>query len=113
MKRMTRNDLQGNIVRIDYNKMYFLLSFEYPDGYNAGKYGWNYNVYNFNNITIVTGCRNLTGVKIDNDIIKPYEDNARLLKHFYTLSTEERRAKTEGLLYHCLNEIYKRYFEEV
>ena len=113
MRKMTRNDLSGNIVKIGYNKMYYLLKFEYPAGYNSGRYGWNYDIFKFNNITIVTGCRNMTGVKIDIDIIKPYEDKARIISHDYSLTTEVKRAKTESLLYQCLNEIYNRYFEEV
>ena len=55
----------------------------------------------------------MSGVKIDIDIIKPYENKARIISHNYSLSTEVQRAKTESLLYQCLKEIYNRYFEEV
>ncbi len=55
----------------------------------------------------------MVGVSVDYNIIKPYEEKARLISCDYSLSTEEARAKTESLLYRCLNEIYKKYFEEV
>ncbi len=113
MKKMSRNDLAGNIVRIEYGKVCHLLGYETPSGYNQGIYGWNYDIYQFSDITIIAGVRSLTGVKINDNIIKTYEDKARIIARDYSLTAEIKRAKTESLLYQCLNEIYKKYFMEV
>lgn len=57
--KMTRNqiaDLPANkIVTAGYCDLQYLLSGVDPIGYNAGVYGWNYDVYVLDGICILTG----------------------------------------------------------
>ena len=46
-----------NIIATGYCELQSLLKYKNPIAYNAGHYGWNYDVYDINGIAIVTGYR--------------------------------------------------------
>lgn len=48
-----------------------------PNYYNSGIYGWNCDIYIFGNIAIVTGYRNLHGIRIDSSLIEKYDQKAK------------------------------------
>ena len=50
-----------------------------PEFYNSGVYGWNCDIYtdDTKNIAITTGYRNLTGLRIPNEIIDKYSKIAK------------------------------------
>lgn len=58
-KKVTRKDInKKNMVALGYCQIQHTLNFfgeDYKVGYNAGIYGWNYDLYNINRISIVTG----------------------------------------------------------
>lgn len=101
MKReISRNDLHGNIYSVGYCKLQSLLRCESAYAYNAGIYGWNWDAYRFpfENITIVTGYRNLTGKKIPHEISERYENIARNIDKIVTNYNESRKRKYELIL---------------
>lgn len=56
--KTTRNELTATglpIVKIPYCCCQTLLKFQEPIAFNAGLYGWNYDVYKINNTLVVTG----------------------------------------------------------
>lgn len=59
MKKVTRNDInKENTIALSYCQCQAVLAMfggEYKIGYNAGVYGWNYDLYEVNGVSIVTG----------------------------------------------------------
>lgn len=59
--KMSRNQIAdlpvAKIVTAGYCDLQYLLSGVDPIGYNAGIYGWNYDVYIIGNVCILTGYR--------------------------------------------------------
>lgn len=59
MKKITRNQInKENMVTLGYcqcQKILNLFAYDYKVGYNAGVYGWNYDLYNIHGVDIVTG----------------------------------------------------------
>ena len=59
--KITRNNInQENMVAIGYCQAQAALNhfgYDYKVGYNAGIYGWNYDLYRINGVNIVTGYR--------------------------------------------------------
>lgn len=60
---------------VGYCDLQTLLNVVNPQFYTAGVYGWNADIYIFENIAIVTGYRPF-GKQIDFDIIRKFEDAA-------------------------------------
>lgn len=64
-KKMTRADAQRlgyPVLRVGADALQHLLNNHEPVGYNAGVYGWNWDVYVVYNVVIIAGHRNLPGV---------------------------------------------------
>ena len=59
MRKITRNEInQENMVALSYCQTQAALNLfgtDYKIGYNAGVYGWNYDLYRINDIDIITG----------------------------------------------------------
>ena len=57
--RITRNQInKNNMVTLSYCQCQTILSlfgYEYKVGYNAGVYGWNYDLYRIGGVDVVTG----------------------------------------------------------
>lgn len=62
MKVTNKSVKQGcvNIVSAGYCELYYLLGRE-PIAYTTGVYGWNYDVFNVNGVTVCTGYRGMPG----------------------------------------------------
>lgn len=78
--RSDENNLRNNykVYRCGYCELQYLLKFYEPIYYNAGTYGWNYDVYKINDIYIVTGCRPMKKcVEINHDLARKYNEKAR------------------------------------
>lgn len=58
-RKVTRNDIdKSNMVALGYCQIQHTLNFfgeEFKVGYNAGIYGWNYDLYCINGVSIATG----------------------------------------------------------
>jgi len=68
-------------IAIPYCEAQYLLYFKQPVAYNAGTYGWNFDLYVIDGIAITTGYRNLVGDRVDYDLVKSYEDRAAKILH--------------------------------
>ena len=93
--RMTRNDVNTNYaISVGYCKAQWLLTDVDALGFNAGIYGWNWDAYNVDGCTVVTGCRNFpAGIRKAN-YVNEYNAMAReaLDNNDYTALEEIRSA---------------------
>lgn len=59
MKKVTRNEInKNNMVTLGYcqcQRVLNLFGNDYKVGYNSGVNGWNYDLYNINGVSVVTG----------------------------------------------------------
>ena len=80
MRHVTKNDvhaIRDRVYSVPYCELQTILNYWEKSGYNSGVYGWNFDLYVFPDLAIVTGYRNLTGTPIPRDILERYEHNAR------------------------------------
>ena len=87
----------NNIIYIGYCKAQYLLSTSTAYGSNAGGFGWNYDAYAVNGLTICTGYRNLPGrpaVKV-----AEYEAAAKAVYNDSSLTFDQVRIQINRLLY--------------
>jgi len=80
--KTTSKDLKAgyyNIISVGDCKLQRLLSYKSPVAYNAGYYGWNYDVYDIKGIAIVTGYRSTPSKnsKASYDLVREYELKAQ------------------------------------
>ena len=84
------------LVCAGYCDLQTLLRNHSPIAYTSGVYGWNFDVYEVNGLTICTGYRGMPGRRANN--IDEYERKARAIMDEYTRNYEERCADVENLL---------------
>lgn len=87
----------SNIVCAGYCDLSHLLTNHSPIAYTCGVYGWNFDVYEIEGLTICTGYRGMPGRRANN--IGEYEKKARLIMEEYSKPYEERTAAVEKLLH--------------
>ena len=100
MKRITRNNINKmNMVALGYCQAQAALDLfgtDYKIGYNAGVYGWNYDLYRINGVDIVTGY-NVPYYKHSNKDIKnkliEFENKIRTVERGLTFSEYEKNVK--------------------
>ena len=81
----------GRIVMAGYCDLQFLLKDTEPVAYTCGVYGWNFDVYIVNGLTICTGYRGMVGRRANN--IREFEEKARALEKKYNIWTEHEKLK--------------------
>lgn len=86
----------SNIISIGYCDAAHLLRTVDPSAYTCGVYGWNFDVYHVNGLTICTGYRGMPGRTANN--VREYEKKARAIWEDYSRPYSERRADVEKLL---------------
>lgn len=75
-KQITDN--YKNVICVGNLNLYYLLRFKDARFYTAGMYGWNADIYEINNNTvIVMGDRPFGNIKAEFGIIRGFEDRAR------------------------------------
>lgn len=85
----------SNIVCVGYCDLQYLLRYHSPIAYTCGVYGWNFDVYEVNGLTICTGYRGMPGRRANN--IGKYEQAAR--EAVDTLDWKEAKKEVERLLF--------------
>ena len=100
--RITRNELKKNfdlIIKVPYCKLQYVLEEREAVYYNAGVYGWNYDVYSFNfgsyKVAICTGYRPIGEEWFE------YSDYAIIEEIAKQNQTEGKRVFRK-LLYNCV-----------
>lgn len=75
------------LLSVGYCEMQHLLQYQSPVAYTAGTYGWNFDAYQINDVTICTGYRGMPKNKRMNDnwqLVREYEKKAE--KIIYSVS---------------------------
>lgn len=96
----------NTILSVGYCKMSSLLKYQEKTAYTAGIYGWNYDIYEVNNVAICTGYRGMPenkNIKDDYDLIKQYEEKAQKIQNNYKLTYEQQEEQTNNLLYKAVD----------
>lgn len=88
----------GKKLAISYCGAQYLLSNHAPVAYTCGVYGWNFDVYEIDGVTICTGYRGMVGKSVDYAVLLDYETAARAVACDYHISYEQRREEIERLL---------------
>jgi hypothetical protein len=112
MKHYTRKELQNhfNCYRAGYCELYPLFYRNEKIGYNAGIYGWNYDVLKIcYDIVITTGYRNMIGKNLPADCKKILK---QVKKHVKTFSFQDY-AKKEKYLERKRKEFVKAILAEI
>lgn len=102
--KMTRTTIKANysnIYYVGYCEMYHALGAFRKIGWTEGVYGWNYNVYEIDNETVVlTGYRGMFGTRIDHDLSRKIEAKADKIycDRENRLPYEKRKAKIRRMV---------------
>lgn len=114
--KVTRKEIKENYraINVPYCELQHLLRYRNPIAYNAGTYGWNYDVYDFRdfstNICMCTGYRNYPGIPVTREICCKYEDKAKEIVYGNT-PYQEVKEKLDDLIREFLNEVETKYFK--
>lgn len=88
----------ANIVCAGYCDLSYLLRNHSPIAYTCGVYGWNFDVYEIDGLTICTGYRGMPGRRANN--IGAYEEKARQIMSWENkIPFEEKQEQLEQLLH--------------
>ena len=96
------------IISIGYCDAYYLLYFNNPIAFTSGIYGWNADIYDINNIAIVTGYRPFGNIFVDYDIIKKYNTEAKKIISDSAISYEDKKELVNNLLLDFKTEVLKK-----
>ena len=88
----------GAKLAISYCGAQYLLHFHNPVAYTCGVYGWNFDVYTVDGVTICTGYRGMVGRSVDYALLSEYESKARAVCYDRELDYETKREEVDKLL---------------
>ena len=80
----------ARVIAVGYCDLQTLLNYRSPIAYAAGTYGWNFDVYDFGHIAIVTGYRGMPSKRSS----APYD----LVRKYENLSQGKTEAERETLI---------------
>lgn len=92
----------SKIVSAGYCDLQYLLRYHEPTAYTCGVYGWNFDVYMIDNLTICTGYRNMPGKTANN--IREYEEKAKKIAENWNIPYEEKKEQIENLLHEFIKQ---------
>ena len=95
-KAITTN--YSKIISVPYADLQHLLSHEGAIAYTYGVYGWNANIYVFDNVAIVTGYRSFGNIKPDYKITRSFDDQAREIVNDWNFEGNKRQVLRELIL---------------
>ena len=104
--KLTKKEVLNNYkcYEVGYCELQYLLHYKNAVGYTSGVYGWNADIYIFDNIALVTGYRPF-GQEIDHALARKYEQKAMKIADNYKLTYEQRKRKINNLLNKFIEEI--------
>ena len=88
----------GKKIAISYCGAQHLLSAHQPVAYTCGTYGWNFDVYIVDGVTICTGYRGMVGKSVNYDLLRKYETAAEKVRYNNAMTWEERNEECDKLL---------------
>lgn len=92
------------VVRIPYCALQSMLAYKSPIAYTAGSYGWKADIYDFDNVAIVTGYSPFGNIKPDYDTIRSFEKEADNIRANISDFTEKVKA-LEVLIIRFLDQV--------
>lgn len=110
-KKATKENYR-NIIGVGAVDLYYLLKFTEPAAYTCGVYGWNADVYDFDNVAIVAGYRPFGNITPDYDIVEKYNKLGKEIyeeEHDPSKDWNEEQEEKENRL----NQLIKEFIEEV
>lgn len=99
-QKAIRNGYRKTIC-IGYCAAQHLLHYKNPTAYTCGVYGWNADIYDFDNIAIVTGYRPFGNIHPDYNVIREYDKKAAAIINGGG-TYDEKRTLVNILLYEFL-----------
>lgn len=111
--KTTKKDIQNNyrnIIRVGAVELYYLLKFTEPNAYTSGVYGWNADIYDFDDVAIVTGYRAFGNISPDYDIVEKYNQLGREIyeeEHDPAKDWSEEREDQKNRLNQLINQFIK------
>lgn len=81
----------NNVKCAGYCDLQHLLQYTDPVAYTCGVYGWNYDIYCINGVTICTGYRGMPGERLQG--ISEYEAKARAILSWDNKASYEDKVK--------------------
>lgn len=93
----------GKKVAISYCGAQYLLRNHAPVAYTCGVYGWNFDVYEVDGVTICTGYRGMVGQSPDYETLNKYERAARDIWENRNLDYDKKQELVETLLIDFVN----------
>lgn len=89
-----------NCIKVGYCGLQNLLHYESPTAYTCGVYGWNFDVYELDNLSITTGYRGMVGRSVDYELIRKYDKKAESIIYDYShgWTYEQKKKKVRKLL---------------
>ena len=95
----------GRILSVSYCGMQELLSYHSPIAYAAGVYGWNFDVYAVNGVTICTGYRGMPGKSVNYELLREYETKAEKIHYNRDIPYEAKPELIDELLREFLSRV--------
>lgn len=79
--RTSKNDVMANFTTINcgYGRLQNLLRFLHPVAHTQGKYGWNADIYIFDNVAFVSGYRSFGQYMASNELLAEYDSKAKAI----------------------------------
>ena len=102
-QKAVRNGYWKTIV-IGYCDAQHLLAHKSANAYTCGVYGWNADIYDFDNIAIVTGYRPFGNVHPDYNTIREYEKRAEAADD-WNVPYDERKRNVNAILEEFIDKV--------
>ncbi len=104
-KKLTKKSITfcfSNIYQLPANAIDYLTWDINPHGHTEGIHGWNADIYIIGSAAVVTGYRPF-GQRVDYDIVKTYEEQARQIVQANDLDYETKIERLSDLRYTLFN----------
>ena len=107
-RKEIKNKVASNYIwQVGYCGMQNLLYYKEAIAYTSGVYGWNFDLYEVDGIYFTTGYRNMIGKQVDYELLRKYEDQAKIVINTRGLYTyEEEKERINNLLKEFIKELY-------
>lgn len=107
--KTTQKAIKNNhvaVVKVGYNRLYFLLRYQEPAAYTTRSKGWASDVYCFGNVAISTGYSPFGNVELSAEEIHNWNERAAALLD-EPMGSDEMEKKTNAILNEFLSTISK------
>ena len=108
-KKAVQNNYK-NIIRLGAVELYYLLKFTDPAAYTSGVYGWNADIYDFDNVVIVTGYRPFGNISPNYKLVEKYNQLGKAIyeeEHNPSKAWNEEQEEKENRLNQLINQFIK------